>query len=598
MKNLGKRIIALAILGSMLFTQGSVFAAQSLRYEHSTYKKVGYNRDYEYTTYFAKTTLGGNVAYCVDYGRRNPSQGTNLPEGRKLSQKATNVLMNGYPNKTAAQLGVANDDEAYYATQLAFWIAARGESKKKALNLNLNNISPVNGMNSFYNNSAAAARRILAAAESNSYSYAKPTLNLDGKTAKITTVNGKIVAGPYVVNGENLVENIELSLENAPASAKLSKTVVNAGEEVYVEMDQTEEGSTLYINAKSAGARYEGKVFETNPWDMQDFALTEKIKVNVSAKIGLKWETLKGNINVLKVDQNNERIEGVIFELQDMSGNKIQEGTTDKNGVVAFKDVLPGKYKLVETKAPNGYIKGDKPLEFVVETGKTFEIKVENTKILGKLKIVKTEDFTNKPLKGVKFDILDENKKVVDTIVTDKDGIATSCDLPLGKYTYKEVEVPEDIVIDEKEYPFEITEHDQVIVKEIVNVKIKGNLEILKLDKDTNKPLAGVKFDIIDEKGNVVETVVTNEEGIAKSKVLVKGKYKFVEVEAKEGYILDKSEHKFEIKTNEEIVKETVYNKIKTLPVTGNGIGTNTLIITLIAGITVAGYVVLKKFFN
>ncbi len=655
MNNLRKKVIAFAILVSMLFTQGSVFAAGSLRYSHTTYKKAGYNRDYGYHTYFARTYLGDNIAYCVDYGRRNPAQGTNLPEGRSLSNKSLSVLLNGYPYKSAAQLGVASNDEAYYATQLAFWIAARGESKKKPLNLNLNNITPASGMQTFYNNSAAAARRILAAAESNPYSYAKPTLSLDGSNAKLVQKDGKLVAGPYTVNGSNLKEAISLSLENAPASAKLSKTTVNPGEQVYVEMSQTEQGSTLYINAKSAGARYEGKVYETSPWDMQDFALAEKIVMNVSDKIGLKWNTIKGNINVLKVDQNNDRIKGVVFELQDMSGNKIAEGTTNDNGIVSFTDVTPGKYKLVETKAPNGYIKGDKPLEFVVETGKTFQIKVENIKMYGKLKviktdninktpikgvefeifdenrqlvdtivtdakgealsaelplgkytfreskvpngivldqtlrnfeitaheqvivknvvnrrvmgklhIIKTDDYAKKPIAGVKFEILDSNKNVVDTIVTDANGKATSKDLVYGKYTYREVEVPNDIVLDKTEYPFVITEDGKTIVKEIVNTKIKGQLQILKVDSETKQPLEGVKFQILDSNKNVVETIVTNENGIAKSSVLVKGKYFYKEVEAKDGYVTDDKEHEFSIMENGKVVEKTVENtKIK-----------------------------------
>ena len=618
MKNLKMRVTALLLLVSTLFTECSVFAAETLRYTHTTYQKVAYNRAWQYNTLFANTKLGDNTAYCVDYGRRNPSVGTNLPRGRKLSDKATNILLNGYPYKTASEIGVSNNDEAYYATQLAFWMVANQESKKNALNLKLSDLSPVSGKETFLNNAKAGAERIIAAANANQYKEARPSLEINGSNAKVIFQNGKLVAGPYVVNGKNLVEDITVTLENAPASAKLNKTSVKSGEEIYVEMAGTEVGSKATIKVASKGAKYEGVVFETSPRDMQDFGTIEKTDLYVENKIDFKWDTVKGNVNVIKVDQNNDRIKGVVFELQKLDGTKVAEGTTNDNGVVSFENVEPGQYKLVETKAPNGYIKGDKPLEFVVETGKTFDIKVENTKILGKLKIVKTDDLYRKPLAGVKFEILNSKKELVDTIVTDKNGIAVSKELAQGKYFYKEVEAPDYIVLDTKAYDFEIVEHNKEVVKEVVNTRIKGMLEIEKLDKDTKKPIEGVEFKVMDEKGEVIKTVVTNKDGIATVSNLEKGKYSYVETKAAKGYVLPNTKYVFEIVNNNDVAHQTVFNtketiinkeevkqetpkqeiivtEVKeTLPVTG-GMGTNTVIFTVIATLTVAAYITMKK---
>ena len=560
MSNLRKRITALLLLISMLFTEGSVFAAETLKYTHTSYQKVAYNRAYQYNTLYANTKLGNNTAYCVDYGRRNPSQGTNLPKVRNLSAKATNVLLNGYPYKTASQIGVSNNDEAYYATQLAFWMVAKQESKKNALTLRLSDLSPVAGKETFLNNAKAGAERIIAAANANPYKEAKPSLEINGSSAKVAHQNGKIVVGPYVVNGKNLVEGITVSLENAPASAKLNKTAVNAGESIYVEMNETEVGSTAYINVKSAGVKYEGNIYETTPNDMQDFAIIEQTRLDVSDRISFKWDTLRSKINVIKVDQNKDRIKGVIFELQKLDGTKVAEGTSNDNGVVEFNDVIPGKYKLVETKAPNGYIKGDKPLEFEVETGKPFTIKVENTKIAGRLKVIKTDNITKTPIAGVQFQIFNEAGQMVDTIVTDKNGEALSKDLALGKYTYKESKVPAGIVLDSTVRPFEITAHEQVITKNIVNRRIVGKLKIIKVDDMNQAPIAGVKFEILNNKKQVVDTILTDKNGEAITKELVYGEYSFREVSAPAGFVVNNKEYDFNITEDRKVIIKKVIN--------------------------------------
>ncbi len=533
----------------------------------------------------------------MDCGKASAPQGLKLIEGRVISDYAMNVLFNGYPHKTAAQLGVSNDTEAYYATQLAFWIAARPESRKGAVVLNLNDVRPNKGMESFYNNSAAAARRILANAKSNPYRYAKASMSIDQSKAKRVQKNGKLVFGPYYINEKNLVESVKISLQNAPASAKLSKQIVNAGEPIYVEINEREQGSQMSLVAESAGMKYIGRAYHSYPSNMQDYAKIQKVREPVSSKIDLKWDTLKGKINVIKVDQNNERIVGVGFELQKQDGTKVAEAITDENGVVSFDNILPGKYKLVEIKGKEGYIKNDKPLEFDVEPGKTFEIQVENKKILGKLKIIKKDNIEKKPIKGVKFVILNEQKEKVDEIITDEKGEAISKELPIGKYTYKEVEVKDIYEKDEKEYPFEITKPDEIIEKQIENILIQGELELLKIDKDTKEPIQGVQFRILDENKKEIEVITTNEKGIAKSSKLGKGKYYFEEIKAKEGYINNSKKYKFEITKNGELIKETITNAKKTLPITG-GLGTNIVIFLSIAGVSVGGYFLFKKYFN
>ncbi len=236
-----------------------------------------------------------------------------------------------------------------------------------------------------------------------------------------------------------------------------------------------------------------------------------------------------------------------------------------------------------------------KEYQFTVEKDGQVVIKnIVNKVVKGQLKIIKVDDVDKKPLANVKFEIYNENKDLVDTIVTDQNGEAISKVLPHGKYTYKETEVPEEIVLDSTEYSFEITKADQVIVKNIVNTKIKGNLLILKINEKTREPIAGVTFQILDSNKNVIETLTTDANGRLKSSTLLKGTYFYKEISAPEKYIVESKEQKFEIKTNGVEVYKTVTNKEKELPTTG-GFGTNNSIVLMVSLFSILGYIVFRK---
>ncbi|MEG0510548.1 MAG: SpaA isopeptide-forming pilin-related protein, partial [Clostridia bacterium] len=302
---------------------------------------------------------------------------------------------------------------------------------------------------------------------------------------------------------------------------------------------------------------------------------------------------IKGNFEIIKTDDNKAPLSGVKFEILDSNKKVIKTVITDKNGKASVSGLTVGKYYYREVSAPEHIVLDTKVYPFEM-TGKTVTVEIENKIIKGSLKIIKIDDVKKLPIAGVTFEILDSNKKLVDTIVTDKDGIATSKQLAYGKYTYKETKVPDGIVLDSAEFPFQVTENEKVIVKKIVNVKIKGNLGILKLDAETKEPIAGVKFEILDQNKNVIETIITGKDGKAVSSILYKGTYFYREVSAPDKYIVDNTVHKFNIESNGDLIEKTVYNKAKELPVTG-GLGTNNLIFLLVSTLSVVGYVAFKK---
>ncbi|EOO80140.1 LPXTG-domain-containing protein cell wall anchor domain, partial [Bacillus cereus BAG1O-1] len=147
-------------------------------------------------------------------------------------------------------------------------------------------------------------------------------------------------------------------------------------------------------------------------------------------------------------------------------------------------------------------------------------------------------------------EVQDEKDKVVTKVTTDKDGKATISDLSVGKYKLVEVESLPGYKNLAKPVSFEI----QKGMTEILSIKVenelldKGSIEITKVDKDSQKVLEGVVFEVQDEQGKVVTEVTTDKEGKATISDLSVGKYKLVEKENLPGYKKLTEPVSFEIK--------------------------------------------------
>ncbi|VXC16638.1 Adhesin [Bacillus mycoides] len=250
----------------------------------------------------------------------------------------------------------------------------------------------------------------------------------------------------------------------------------------------------------------------------------------------------KGNVEITKVDKEGQKaLAGVVFEVQDEAGKVVTEVTTDKSGKANVSDLSVGKYKLVEKAGLPGYKKLTEPVSFEIKKGmtKVLSLKVENELLdKGSVEITKVDKESGAVLAGVTFEVQDEKDKVVTKVTTDKDGKATISDLSVGKYKLVEVESLPGYKKLAKPVSFEITKGmTEVLSLKVENEKLdKGSVEITKVDKDSQKVLEGVVFEVQDEQGKVVTEVTTDKEGKAKISDLSVGKYKLVEKAGLPGY--------------------------------------------------------------
>ena len=178
---------------------------------------------------------------------------------------------------------------------------------------------------------------------------------------------------------------------------------------------------------------------DSNKWYNVADEIKLKVKFNETAEITIVNELKKGQVKVIKVDKDNNevKLKGVKFEVQDKEGNVLETLKTDKNGEAitskyAIKDYENLYLKEIETNEK--YVLNDKITKIKLEENKIKNVVFENKKIKGKIKIIKTSKDYNKmnkkktgsPIAGVKFQILDSDNKLIETITTDKNGEAYS----------------------------------------------------------------------------------------------------------------------------------------------------------------------------
>ena len=575
-KRLKLKITSMVLLVALLMLEFSPFAvkatAQQLQYYSPGVVSVGYDAGNGKNVWYSRATLGGDVAYCIDYTCPAPS-GT-MTFRSYLSDQGMAILMNGYPNNSPAALGCDNEDEAYMATQMALWevMNRTGESQKSGLIFRVENVTPKAGKQDFYNKSVAAAKRLVAMAEANPYTTV-PTMVIDNSQAGLSYLGNDALIGPYTVTIEGtqsaIVKSITASLTNAPASAKVTdvngneKTSLSSGDSVYVRMSSSEDSKTFKIKFTTDIDRKVGAIYTKPGETVQDYVKIETEPNTAERELTIEWEkvTTLGKIKLVKVDQDDQPVSGATFELKDTTGKSYGQVTTGDDGIITFYKVPEGQYILEEIEAPQGYTITEKSKNVTVVGGQTVEVKFVNDRITGRLVITKVDD-TNKPLANVTFEIQDSNNKVVGRITTNEEGKA-SINLDYGTYYFKEISAPAGYIMDTKTYTLNVNAENRTFYKTVTNERCKGNLLIVKTDEDKT-PIEGVKFNILDADKNVILTLTTNAKGLAGAKNLPLGTYYYQEIEAPDNVKIDSGVYEFKVETQDQIVRKDIVNeKIK-----------------------------------
>ncbi|MFB6727653.1 SpaA isopeptide-forming pilin-related protein, partial [Bacillus mobilis] len=282
-----------------------------------------------------------------------------------------------------------------------------------------------------------------------------------------------------------------------------------------------------------------------------------------------KWKkpaAEKGNLQIKKVDENDENIvlKDAKFDVIDKDNHVVATVTTNEKGIAEVKDLPFGDYFVKEISAPEGYIKVDTPVKVTIDNTNIIEFVMKNTKKVenGQFKLLKKDSESGQLLPGAKFDVIDKDGNVVETIITDGQGEALSKQLPVGTYTLKEVEAPKGYELSSSLVHVDVAANNTVTIdvlnKKIVE-KVTGQFEIVKVDaNDKTKVLSDAEFEVYKD-GKKVETLRTDKTGKVISQKLEPGTYTLKETKAPQGYKLLKEEIEVVVEANK-VVQVQVEN--------------------------------------
>lgn len=334
------------------------------------------------------------------------------------------------------------------------------------------------------------------------------------------------------------------------------------------------------------------------------------VEYNNAPDMTVMEQVIKGKISIIKhTDDGETQIEtpekGAEFQVYLKSAglfvnaDKDERDTIvcDEDGFASTKLLPYGVYTVHQTKGWDGREKITDFDVFINIDGKTYKFLINNKNFEPYLKVVKLDKETGKQIayEGAAFEIYDsDNHRVtmqytypqvtsVHTFYTNKEGyLITPERLPYGYYTFKEVQAPYGYVLDDTPIPFVISQENASTDTGVTVVKVKakdmaqkGVINIAKTGEifssvEENKGvytpkysvgnLKGAVFEVyaaedittLDgtvryEQGTLVDTVTTDDDGVAKSKELYLGKYTVIEKTAPNGYVHNGTKYDVEL---------------------------------------------------
>ncbi|KKZ99547.1 hypothetical protein B4086_5302 [Bacillus cereus] len=278
--------------------------------------------------------------------------------------------------------------------------------------------------------------------------------------------------------------------------------------------------------------------------------------VSVTAKNGLT----KGGVELTKVDSLDakETLEGAVFKITDMNGNDIRTNlVTNKDGKIIAKDLQPGDYQFIETKAPKHYDLNEDPIKFTIERSQTKHVFVTATNSLtkGSVELIKVDDVEkNTTLEGAVFKIVNKDGHDVRTdLTTDKNGRLVVDELPPGDYEFIETKAPNHYDLNETPIKFTVKKGQEKIASVTAkNSLTKGAVELTKVDDIDGSTLEGAIFKIVDMNGNDVRSdLTTDKDGKISVSDLRPGDYQFIETKAPTHYDLNQTPINFTVEKSQ-----------------------------------------------
>lgn len=324
-------------------------------------------------------------AYCLD--KSKPGVGEVGGYNVSINSTISNVMVwktitNGYPYKTPAELGCANNEEAFMATKMAVYTALYDYQMSDFEGIGDAGYRVINAINN-----------IVSAARNSSSTKISSDLKLtsDSNLFELDSINSKYISQTFKVTANGPMQNYKINLSgNIPEGTIITDINNNQKNEftskekfkILLPISNLGQGGDLNIKVES-GVQTKPIFYGISPNSAnQDYAITGATYEDGVGEATLTYSKNETKLKIYKQDTDTKEVlAGAKFDLLDSEKNVLYTNlTSDENGLILINNLMPGTYYLKETKAPNNYLVYEDYIKLEVGFNEEISIIVNNNK--------------------------------------------------------------------------------------------------------------------------------------------------------------------------------------------------------------------------
>ena len=474
------------------------------------------------------------------------------------------AIINGFPYKSASELGVENDYDAFALTKQAVYCILYNRDVR-----------------SFYRGGDVRGQKMVDAMERIVNTARNNTQNPNTSTNVNVNKVGEFVqdskegyySQTYSVSADAEIRDYTVSISNIYEGTLITdingniKNTFTGGEQfkILVPTKRIIDNKNISINVSASIKNYPIFYGKAPNSDLQDYALTYSAYSTGAGQQNLDVNAYKSGITVVKIDAETKKpLEGVEFNFKYANAENIGNYKTDKNGKIVVTGLRQGTVIATEVSTLQEYILNTEEQEVVLGYDDNQTLNVENEHKRGNVKVYKVDADNHKiVLGGVRFALYSyEFEKVTGYYTTDANGEIFIENLRTGKWALIEEETNKWYnLADSVDIKVEWNETTDTIIE---NELRKSQVKIVKVDQENHEiKLQDVELEVLDKDGNVLEKLKTDKNGECFTKRYAVRDYPELyirEIKTNEKYVLDTEMKKIVLQENE-IVNYTFENR-------------------------------------
>ena len=463
-----------------------------------------------------------------------------------MSQIANNqmvwrVLLNGFPYKTPAEMGVPDERSAFAVTKQAVYAVLDGRDTSR-----------YSGVDEIGNQMADAVRRLVDIGRNGTQTYQDPVINVSSiSPAGVDSIDSNYISQTFNVSSEVNMKDINVILDtfSAPTGTKVTdvnnneKTNFNKGEnfKVLVPRENIKDEITVQFTLSGQCETYPILFGKAPSENVQDYVLTTdpfvlstaKSQMNYKPSVDIEIEKISSGESEITGKGEGEPLEGAKFNVKSEDGSFNKDYYTDKNGKITLTNMDIQKYIITELESAKYYLLNkDTQVEVTPEhDGDDQKVTFKNTPVDIEVNVDKDSD--KEEVQG--------NEILTYTI----DNIKNLSNVPLDNFTLTD-DLPDEIRIQELQtgtynedlkYSIYYNTNKRENIKLLDNLSTKVNNKIdftnLELAKDEYVTAFQLKFGTVKigfsnvEKMTVTTKVIEGlqKDSVFKNNVNVEGTY-------------------------------------------------------------------------